>query len=262
MDDFLAAGSPKFELKIMKALIAKFQFGTVSSKNFNYTGIAIKQDDHNKSIQIDQNQFIESLPIYHYEKGDSEEELSKPENNQFRKSTGQLNWLSSQTRPDLSYDAYSLSTRLNKASYKDAKYSSKVIQKCKNERVQLKFSHLGPLKTLHLELYVDASLGNIEEKGMTKSMMGFLLVLCNSRGDFSPIHWKSKVIDKVTPDIKTAETIALETALDDAIYISELISELYMGDIHSFNLPIAVNEESKSLIQSLMSTKKVKRKTM
>ena len=41
-----------------------------------------------------------------------------------------------------------------------------------------------------------------------------------------------------------------------------MISELYTGDIYSFNLPITVDEDSKSLIQSLMSTKKVKRKTM
>ena len=37
---------------------------------------------------------------------------------------------------------------------------------------------------------------------------------------------------------------------------------MYTGDTHSFKLPIAINEDSKSLIESLLSTKKVKRKTM
>ena len=121
----------------------------------------------------------------------------------------------------MSFDAYYLSTCLNKSSYGDAKYSVKVLQKCKNEEIQLKFSHLGPWKNLHLELYVDASLGNIDDKGMTNSMIGLFLVLCNDIVDFNPIHWKSKVIDKVCPDFKTAETMALEIALDDAIYISK-----------------------------------------
>ena len=92
----------------------------------------------------------------------------------------------------------------------------KSTQKAKKENVSLNFSNLGFWKDLHLELYVDASLGNIESEGLTKSMMGFFLVLCDSKGNFSPIHWKSKVIEKVTPDIKTEVTIALKTALDDA----------------------------------------------
>ena len=92
--------------------------------------------------------------------------------------------------------------------------------------------------------------------------MGFLLVLCDSDGNFNPIHWKSKVIDRVTPDIKTAETIALETALDDAIYMSKMLSDIYLGDIEQYNIPIVINEDSKALVESLSSTKKVKRKTM
>ena len=92
--------------------------------------------------------------------------------------------------------------------------------------------------------------------------MGFFLVLCDFKGHFSPIHWKSKVIERVTPDIKTAETVALETALDDALYISKMISDIYTGDIEKYNIPIVINEDSKALVESLSSTKKVKRKTM
>ena len=190
------------------------------------------------------------------------EVLNKDENNLIRRSTGQLNWLSSQTRPDLSYDAFYLSTCLNKAKYKEAKYSTKVLEKSKQRSVQLKFSHLAHWKDLHIELYVDAALGNIEQEGMTKSMMGYFIVLCDNSGNFNPLHWKSKVIDKVTPDIKTAETIALENALDDAIYMSKMISEIYTGKGDAFKIPIVINEDSKSLVQSLSSTKKVKRKTV
>ena len=188
--------------------------------------------------------------------------MDKEKNQSLRKSTGQLNWVSSQTRPDLAYDAFKLSTCLNKAKYKDAKYSSKVLLKSKYENVKLKFSHLSNWKKLHLELYVDAALGNIEEDNKSKSMMGFLIALCDEEGNFNPIHWKSKVIDRVTPDIKTAETIALETALDDAIYLTKVISEIYTGSIDQGNIPIVINEDSKSLVESILSTKKVKRKTM
>ena len=155
-----------------------------------------------------------------------------------------------------------MSTTLNNAKYSEAKYSTKVLLKLKCEDVKLQFSQLGYWKDLHLELYVDAVLGNVEKDDKVKSMMGYFIALCDKDGNFSPIHWKSKVIDRVAQDAKTAETLALEAALDDAIFITKTISEIYTGNPDENNIPIVVNDDSKSLIESLLSTKKVKRKTM
>ena len=191
VDDFLAAGSEVFHKNIISPMLNKFSFGKISETEFKYTGISVYQNNH-KTIFIDQNQFIKNLPIFQYRRQDCENILEKDENTLLRKTTGQLNWLSSQTRPDLAYDAYVLSTCLNKAKYKDAKYASKVLLKSKYEEVQLKFSHLDKWEDLHLELYVDAALGNVEQDGKTKSMMGYILLLCDKYGNFNPIHWKSK----------------------------------------------------------------------
>ena len=62
--------------------------------------------------------------------------------------------------------------------------------------------------------------------------------------------------------MKTAETLALEKALDDSIHISNLITEVYTGEASMNTLPIIANEDSNSLLESIYSTKKVKRKTM
>ena len=86
--------------------------------------------------------------------------------------------------------------------------------------------------------------------------------MANENLDISPLHWKSCVIDKVAEDVKTAETLALEKALDDAIHISNLITEIYTGEATQNSIPIIANEDSKSLLESIYSTKKVKRKTM
>ena len=123
----------------------------------------------------------------------------------------------------MAYDAFSLSTVLNQTKICHTKYANNVIKKAKKNDVSLKFQHLGKLENLHIELFVDASLGNIEDGGFTKSMMGHFIVISNEKGQFNPIHWKSKIIDKVAEDIKTAETLALDSALDDAIYLSRVI---------------------------------------
>ena len=189
----------------------------------------------------------------------NEDAISPHETKLFRQSVGQLNWASTQSRPDLAYDAFYLSTRFNKTNINDTKYTTNVIKKARKRDIFLKFQQLGKIEDLHMELFVDASLGNVEDEGYTKSMMGYFIVLSNKDGKFNPIHWKSKIIDKVAEDVKTAETLALDSALDDAIF---LITEIYHGDYKNYELPIQVNEGSKSLVETLYSTKKVKRKTM
>ena len=129
-----------------------------------------------------------------------------PKNKQIRKTTGQLSWLASQTLPDLSYDAFHLSTRLNKATYRDALEANKATKKALNNSVRLKFSRLGNIEDLKMEVYPNASLGNAESNLLTKSMMGFSICLSNNETKMSPLHWKSRIIEKVAPDIKTAET--------------------------------------------------------
>ena len=186
--------------------------------------------------------------------------LNKFENRNIRKSTGQLNWLSSQTRPDLAFDSVKLSVCLNKATNRDARYSRKVVKRAKEENYQIKFSHLGPIEKLHIQVFADASLGNIEYNLETKSVMGSFICIANDKFKSSPLSWKSKIIEKVANDIKTAETLSLESAVDNAVYLSSMIKEVYSEN--KLELPIVVNEDSKCLVESLYSTKKVKKKTM
>ena len=134
--------------------------------------------------------------------------------------------------------------------------------KAKEEDIKISFSRLGKVDDLKIFVYADAALGNVEDNLETKSVMGYFIALVNSNFEMSPLHWKTKIIEKVAEDIKTAETLALETAIDDALYLSGMINEIYNDSLSGKNIPIIVKEDSKSLIESIYSTKKVKRKTM
>ena len=89
--------------------------------------------------------------------------------------------------------------------------------------------------------------------------MGLFVAISNENMDINPLHWKARVIDKVAEDIKTAETLALEAAVDDSIHLADMISEIYTGSNEGHKIPLIVNEDSASLVESLYSTKKVKR---
>ena len=262
VDDFLSAGSLCFESDVMTKLRQIYTFGNIERNNFIFTGIEVKQNQQ-FHVSLTQKDFVDSMEYQNYDNRDLHFILSDKENKLIRKSVGQLSWLSTQTRPDISFEALSLSTRLSQACYADAKEANKVIKKAKNCPISLIFQHLGKnLKDLHIKVFADASLGGIEDQHLTKSIMGYFIALCNSDSTFNTIHWKSRVIDKVAQDVKTAETLALETALDDSLFLSNFITEVYMGPEARYTIPIYVYDDSKSLIESLFSTKKVKRKTM
>ena len=174
-----------------------------------------------------------------------------------------MTWAATQTRPDVAFDALDLSMILTKAKLDHAKTANKTVKKAKKRNVYLKFSHLGEWKNLHLEVFADAALGNAEKDFETRSVMGYFIAIANDKLEASPLHWKSKVIEKVAEDVKTAETLALETAIDDSIHLSDMIAEIYSGEKDpKTKIPLVINEDSASLIESLYSTKKVKRKTM
>ena len=261
VDDFLSSGDEDFKRDIMLPLRNKYSFGKISSKHFTFTGLNIFQNE-NYEIFVDQEDFISKMNVFEFEKQNSENTLNKYENTKVRKTTGQLNWLSSQTRPDLSFDALKLSMNLNYAKNKDAKTSKKVVMKAKQEKVAITFSHVGELKDLKLEVFADASFTSAEEQN-NKSVMGLIILLRGKENTVNPLHWKSKVIDKVAEDIKSAETLALETAVDDARHLADMITEITSTtNSEEDKIPLIINEDSKSLVESLYSTKKVKRKTM
>ena len=260
VDDVLSAGSEVFR-QVMDKLRVKYTFGKVEQGSFIYTGLNIHQNQDNEII-LHQKDFVDKLIQNDFLSEEPDKLLSREENRMVRKAQGQLSWLATQTRPDLSFDSFHLSTVLSRATLRDGKLANKIIKKAKQENLELKFSSLGKIEDLHLELFADASLGNVEDGLHTKSGMGYFICLANKNLDMSPLHWKSCVIDKVSEDIKTAETLALEKALDDAIHISNLITEIYTGEPTMNKLPIVANEDSNSLLESLYSTKKVKRKTM
>ena len=169
------------------------------------------------------------MQAFYYHNQQNDNLLNREENRMIRKTTGQLSWASSQTRPDLSFDALHLSTIVNRATFRDAKNSRKVVEKGKKTYFPIKFSHLGNIEDLHIKVFADASLGTLEENLETKSIMGSFIALSNEDSSINPLNWKSKVIDKVAPDTKTAETLALETSMDDAIYLSKMLREIYTG---------------------------------
>ena len=260
VDDFLIAGDKKFLDDTEDALKERFTFGRIEAGKFKFTGLNIKESL--EGIFIDQNDYVQSLhPIKIDKLAGKEEKLSKEKFAEFRRLTGQLSWAAENTRPDLSFDARELSTKNKEATYDDLKHANKVLKKAQLEKdVCLKFTKLGKLEDLKVVTYTDSSYRNAENK--EKSVGGRLIVLANKKGECNPLLWKSKTIQQVCKSVKTAETRSLERGLEDAIYLARMIQEIYTGKVTENQIPVEVKIDSKTLHDSLHSTKQVDEKTI
>ena len=260
VDDFLMGGTDSFYKVVQDKLLGRFTFGKVEVGNFKFTGLDIKQNDD--GIYVDQNDYIQSLePIKIDKFVDPSEKLSKQKFAEYRALTGQLSWAAENTRPDIAFDARELSTKNKDATYGDLKNANKVLKKAQFEKdVTLKYSRLGKAEDLSIVAYTDSSYRNSENK--EKSVGGRFIALANKSGVCAPLAWKSKTIQQVCKSVKSAETRSLERGLEDSIYLARIIKEIYSGAVSEEQIPVEAKIDSKTLYDSLNSSKQVDEKTI
>ena len=95
---------------------------------------------------------------------------------------------------------------------------------------------------------------------MGGSQLGYLITLVGDDGKCSLLNWQSKWIKHVVRSILAAETLALSDAVNDGIYISEIVSELLFNVTKS--LPIEIYTDSISLFDAIKSKKNVLEKRL
>ena len=259
VDDFLIGGTPDFLNRIERKLKGRFTFGKIELQKFKYTGLNIEQNE--EGIFIDQNEYIQSIkPIEIVKCKDKNEKLSAKKFKEYRALTGQLSWAAENTRPDIAYDVRELSTRNKAATYEDLRTANKVLKKAQMENVSIRYGKLGNWKDLKLVAFTDSSYRNAEDG--TKSVGGRFLAIANNKGKCNPIAWKSKTIQQVCKSVKSAETRSLELGMEDGIYVAQTFHELYTGKVHGGQIPVEMKIDSKTLMDSIDSSKQVDEKTI
>ena len=133
-----------------------------------------------------------------------------------------LNWLSTQTRPDISFDVCDLSSRISKANVEDIHILNKVIRKAKTYDVSLPFRRLSNLDRLIIECYSDASFGNLLNGG---SQGGYVIYISDVYDVRNVVSWQSRRIKRVVKSTLAAETMALLEAAEAGVYIGTMISQ-------------------------------------
>ena len=211
-------------------------------QTFKYLGLNISQT--NDVIFMHQKEYIEEIKVVEIDKPNQKyRKLLPHETQQLQRIAGQLNWVSTQTRPDMAYAASVVSSSIKYATVRD-------LGAC-NELV-LSFPQINDVQNASLVCFSDASFPNLKCGGS----QGGLLVFQQGRNrNYMLLAWQSRKLKRLVKSTLTAETLALQEAIEAAIMIKSMLLEILNIDVHNQNLLLKCVTDSKLLHDTVYSTK-------
>ena len=225
VDDLFWGGSKLFENKIIHPFKATFEIGKESSGFFKYLGLQIQQTKDNMTIQQTKYcQALEPIEISKERRTQKNAPLGTDELKKLRALIGQMNWVATQTRPDVLFDCSELASKLKDATVADMFNANKVLKKLRND-VVVRIPKLDDSATLKFVAYSDSSYANLKDGG---SQGGFVILLTATGCDkLSPIAWQSKRIKRVVKSTLAAEMLSMVEAAEACYWLQNLTNELF-----------------------------------
>ena len=137
--------------------------------------------------------------------GGDDETLNEIGQSIYRAKVGALNWLSTQTRPDIAYNVMEFSTHFNKATLRDLKDVNKCIRNTKKDEVCITFPRLEKsVENWEILCYGDGAFANLPDK--VSSSGGHIIFIQDSKGNCCPITWSAKKIQRIVRSSLASET--------------------------------------------------------
>ena len=102
-------------------------------------------------ITVSQHEYVESLEEIKLSKqraAGRSEDLGNGETEKYRALIGQLIWLASQSRPDISFDVCQLSKHAHKAKVENILYANRVVRKVRASMYSLFYPAMKELESL------------------------------------------------------------------------------------------------------------------
>ena len=253
VDDILYSGSTRFKKTVIQSIYDNFKVSRSYSGVFTYLGWNVEQKKD--CIFVDQRQYcrtVQPLKVDDFKNRDPDSSVDEEQKKFYQGLLGKLLWLSSQTRPDLSFDTMEHSTFSKSPRIRDMLSLNKVVKKLDQGPARICYRALDIEKgNLHLLCFADASLGNMTET--RHSARGHTIFLADGNAA-SLIDWASNKVKRVVHSIFGAETLSCIEGTGTVIYVRQLLSEILFRDSKSQSIPIIVLTDSKQLYDNTNST--------
>lgn len=249
VDDFELSGNSRFQKEVVEELKTEFNVGAhESGTSFKYLGLHVTQTKG--KIKVDQEQYISTIAPINISKERSRrknDELNKDEKKELKRLSGQMMWVSSQTRPDISFDVCKISNVGKHPKVQILADANKSLIKLKSKQSGISFKKIGRPEELTVSCYCDATYASLEDG----SSQGGFIVLVEGEKGIAPISWQSKKLDRVTKSPIASECLSVSEVADAGFLIAVLLQEVFQ--LHQ--LPnVNVKTDNSSLVETLHSS--------
>ena len=252
VDDFALAGTTQFLVMIFEGLNVSLKVGSCAKDNFQYLGLQFQQ--LSGSISVHQSKYIDSIQpvVLHGDRlKDDSSDLRHDELMSLKKLSGQMNWVVTQTRPDVSFDVCAMSNTGKNPKIKLIKEANRALRKMKNNGLSLHFLPLGDPKFIEVLAFSDATYASLADGS---SQGGYIVLLKGQNNVIAPVSWQSKKLNRVTKSPLASEALAVNEAADAGFLVSSMLAEI----LNLVKLPVVhCFTDSKSLVENIASTKVV-----
>ena len=223
VDDGLCGGDEYFSEQLAK-LEAVFPFGSKKSQNFVFTGIEMTQQ-HDKSIILSQEKYVTKIEPIHIKSERKQQidlTISAEEKLELRAIIGSLQYAAVNTRPDLSSRLSHLQSAINTATISTLIEANKTLHEAKRHKdTKIKIQPID-IKQLRFLAFSDASFSSPKQPD---SHSGSIIMATHSNitqnytCPVNAISWGCKKIQKVVVSTLSAETMSLNSTLDQLSWI-------------------------------------------
>ena len=148
-----------------------------------YLGLNINQSD--EGISMDQKHYIDKLQEVTVKRGRLNNDLlTQDEKSTLRSLSGQMLWVTNQTRPDVAFDTCMMSNVGKTPIVKQLKEANKALRKLKNSNsIKINIPNLGELDKLKVIVHGDASHAALPDG----SSQGALIVFVSGNRHMVPV---------------------------------------------------------------------------
>ena len=231
-DTALGGVGKKFEESVAK-LKSRFPYRKWRVRDGEFCGAWYKQEKDG-TIHMSMESFADKMRPINVPRGnDPDTPLNDAQIRVLRAVNGGLNWLSSQSRPDLAVQTSLSQQSCPKPTISDFRKANQAVRRAKQERFMgLTFKPI-PLDKLTIVCHSDAAWANVG----THTQAGYIIAFTEDdmqQGKLStwcPVAWRSYRLSRAVSSTLAAESQALATASSTVEWLSLLVAEIIDGPL-------------------------------
>ena len=225
VDDFAYCGNEEFHSTVIEKVKNKFSISKVESSMFKYVGLDVIQTSD--EVIVNQDCYIRNIePIVKQTSGVvcRGSGLSEDERSELKCLGGQMLWVASQTRPDLSFETCVMTNVTNSSTDKTIHDANKAVVKLKAQSLKIKFPSIESTVKMKIKAFSDATYASLDDGS---SHGGYIIFIEGRNKKAIPITWQSKKLNRVTKSPLASETLALAEAADAGFLVAMMTQEIF-----------------------------------